>query len=152
MNTLKCHPVTVHVPTHPQAVIISKYFILGTPTQPLNIHKMSPCHCTYTHPPIEHIQTVIMSKSFILQTATHSLNISKVSPCHCTNTHPCTNRYNIKIFHFRNTHPPTHQTYPNCHPVTVNIPTHPPITQTVMVKIFHFSNIHPPMGVMAGWV
>ena len=50
----KCHHVTVHVPTHQQTVMMQKYLILGTPTQPLNIHNVSHCHSTYTHPPIEH--------------------------------------------------------------------------------------------------
>ena len=36
-------------------------------------------------------------------------------------THPPMNSYNVKIFNFMNTHPPTHQTYPKCHSVTVHI-------------------------------
>ena len=60
----KCHPVTVHIPTHPQTSMTSKYFILGTVT----VH-------IPTHP-----QKAMMSKSFILGTATHP----SVSPCHCT--------------------------------------------------------------------
>ena len=39
-------------------------------------------------------------------------------------THPPMNSYNVKTFHFMNTHPPTHQTYPKCHPITVHILTH----------------------------
>ena len=35
-------------------------------------------------------------------------------------THPC-NSYNVKIFNFMNTHPPTHRTYPKCHSVTIHI-------------------------------
>ena len=29
--------------------------------------------------------------------------------------------YSVKIFNFMNTHPPTHQTYPKCHSVTIHI-------------------------------
>ena len=36
-------------------------------------------------------------------------------------THPPIKGYNVTIFHFMNTHPPTHQTYPKCHSVTINI-------------------------------
>ena len=36
-------------------------------------------------------------------------------------THPPMNSYNVKIFNFMNTHPPTHQTYPKCHSVTIHI-------------------------------
>ena len=34
---------------------------------------------------------------------------------------PPMNRYNVKIFNFMSTHPPTHQTYPKCHSVTIHI-------------------------------
>ena len=30
-------------------------------------------------------------------------------------THPPMNSYNVKIFNFMNSQPPTHQTYPKCH-------------------------------------
>ena len=36
-------------------------------------------------------------------------------------THPPMNSYNVKIFNFINTHPPTHQTYPKCHSVIIHI-------------------------------
>ena len=40
--------------------------------------------------------------------------------------HPPIKGYSVKIFNFMNTHPPTHQTYPKCHSITVHIltPTH----------------------------
>ena len=31
------------------------------------------------------------------------------------------NSFNVKIFNFMNTHPPTHQKYPKCHSVTIHI-------------------------------
>ena len=34
-------------------------------------------------------------------------------------THPPIKSYNVKIFNFMNSHPPTHQTYPKCHSVTI---------------------------------
>ena len=37
--------------------------------------------------------------------------------------YPPMNSYNVKIFNFMNTHPPTHQTYPKCHSITVHILT-----------------------------
>ena len=36
-------------------------------------------------------------------------------------THPPIKNYNVKIFNFMKTHPPTHQTYPKCHSVTIHI-------------------------------
>ena len=36
-------------------------------------------------------------------------------------THPPMNSYNVKIFNFMNTYPPTHQTYPKCYSVTIHI-------------------------------
>ena len=36
-------------------------------------------------------------------------------------THPPIKSYNVKIFNFMNTHPPTHQTYLKCHSVTIHI-------------------------------
>ena len=36
-------------------------------------------------------------------------------------THPPIKSYNVKIFNFMNTHPPTHQTYPKCHSFTIHI-------------------------------
>ena len=36
-------------------------------------------------------------------------------------THPPIKSYNVKMFNFMNTHPPTHQTYPKCHSVTIHI-------------------------------
>ena len=36
-------------------------------------------------------------------------------------THPPIKSYNIKMFNFMNTHPPTNQTYPKCHSVTIHI-------------------------------
>ena len=36
-------------------------------------------------------------------------------------THPPMNSYNVKIFNFMNTNPPTHQTYPKCKSVTIHI-------------------------------
>ena len=36
-------------------------------------------------------------------------------------THPPINSYNVKIFNFMNTHPPTHQTYPKCHSLTIHV-------------------------------
>ena len=99
---------------------LSQYFILGTPTQPLNIHKESTCHSTFTHPPIEHPpthqtypkchpvtvhvlthpQTVTVSKYFILQTPTYTLNIQKV---HSVTVHIPT--HPMSKSHFE--HPPT---------------------------------------------
>ena len=35
--------------------------------------------------------------------------------------HPPIKGYNVKIFNFMNTHPPTHQTYPKCHSVTIHV-------------------------------
>ena len=35
-------------------------------------------------------------------------------------THLPMNSYNVKIFNFMNTHPPTHQTYPKFHSVTIH--------------------------------
>ena len=36
-------------------------------------------------------------------------------------THPPIKGYNVNIFNFMNTHPPTHQTYSKCHSVTMHI-------------------------------
>ena len=36
-------------------------------------------------------------------------------------THPPMNSYNVKIFNFMKTQPPTHQTYLKCHSVTIHI-------------------------------
>ena len=36
-------------------------------------------------------------------------------------THSSMNSYNVKIFNFMDTHPPTHQTYPKRHSVTIHI-------------------------------
>ena len=36
-------------------------------------------------------------------------------------THSPMNSYNVKIFNFMNTQPPTYRTYPKCHSVTVHI-------------------------------
>ena len=58
----------IYSPTHKQ--LLCQNISLGTPTHPLNISKVSLCHCTYTHPPTVHIlthpQTVMVSKYFIL--------------------------------------------------------------------------------------
>ena len=87
-------------------------------------------------------------------------------------THPPMNSYNVKIFNFMNTHPPTHQTYPKCHSVTIHILwrvhgvggggvvgvfmrwvvvslyyctyTHPHMNSYDVI-IFHFMNTHPPI-------
>ena len=80
-----------------------------------------------------------LSKSFMLGTPTHPSELSKVSPCHCTCTHPPTNSYNVKIFHFMNTHPPIQHT----ESVTLSLHTYPPTHEHV--KIFHFRNTHPPI-------
>ena len=47
----------------------------------------------------------MMSKYFILLTLNHPLGISKLWICHSTYIHPSRNSYNIKLFHFINTHP-----------------------------------------------
>ena len=66
-------------------------------------------------------------------------------------THPPMNSYNVKIFNFMNTHPPTHQTYPKFHSVTIHIlwrvhvvgaHTHPPMN-SYNVSRFNFINTHP---------
>ena len=36
-------------------------------------------------------------------------------------THRPMNSYNVKIFNFINTHPPTHRTYQKCHSVIIHI-------------------------------
>ena len=118
-----------------------------SPTHPLNIYKVSLCHCILTHtqtvmmskyfmnthPPIKHIQGVTLSlqtnpptnsydvKIFHFITHSHPLNIYKVSLS--LYTHPLTNSYDVKIFDFINTHPPTHETYLKCHSVTIYSPT-----------------------------
>ena len=105
-----------------------------TPTYPSNISRVSSRHCTYTHLPMKHTQTVTISKFFILGTATHPSDISKVSPYHCTYTHPPTYSYNVKIFHFRNTHPHTEHT----ESVTLSLYMYPPTHEQLQCQNLAF--------------
>ena len=126
--------VTVHIPT--QKAMMSKYFILRSPTHPSDISKVPPCHCTYTHPPTK----IMMSKYFILRTPTHPLNISKVSTYHCTYTHPPTNILCQNISISEHINPSDISKVSLCHCTH----THPP-TKSYDVKIFHFKSIHSPI-------
>ena len=120
---------------------LSKSFMLGAITHPLDISKVSPCYCTCTHPP------------------TNSYNVEIF---HFMNTHPPIQHtesvtmslytyppMNMSKYFILGTHPHTHQTYPKYHPVKICHCTHnhPPTkhTQTVISKSFILgAPTHPP--------
>ena len=69
-----------------------KIFHFQNTQPPSNMFKVSPCHCTHIHPPMNSYDVTY----FILGNTPHPLNMS---PCHCTYTHPPMNSY-VKIFYF----------------------------------------------------
>ena len=109
---------------------MSKYFILQTPTHPLNISKVSPCHYTFSHPPMN----IYDVKKFHFRNPS---NRSKVSSCHCTCTRSPMNSYIPLRNSVVDPLPPLHHPAPHSHhPYLHNPPLCPSPPPPTMSKYF----------------